>query len=200
MSTTLTTPETRKFAKLESIIESGLSSFIATGNALAKIRDAELYRGTHKTFDAYCRDRWKIAKSRAYQLIAAAETIEAISTVVDVVPANERQARPLVDLPKEDRPAAWQEAVETAPEGGVTAEHVAEVVAKRNTPVDHVATLGKLREIAGDAYDSDEPAEVEPVEPKPPKIVPDNTRDRFLQLWNSTGRTGRILIRALAAD
>lgn len=137
MSTTLTTAETREFAKLESVIESGLDGFVKVGNALAKIRDAELYRENHATFDSYCRDRWKIAKSRAYQLIAAASTVEAMSTVVDVSPTNERQVRPLAKLPEEQRAAAWQEAVDAEP-SGPTAETVEAAVARVISGLDSV--------------------------------------------------------------
>ena len=50
-------------------------------------------------------------------------------------PESERQARPLAKLPAEEQPAAWKEAVETAPEGKVTAKHVEAVVAKRTSRV-----------------------------------------------------------------
>ena len=45
-------------------------TFIEVGKALLAIRDAKLYRKTHKTFEAYCRDRWEMSRPRAYQLIA----------------------------------------------------------------------------------------------------------------------------------
>ena len=44
------------------------------GEALATIRDEKLYRATHTTFEAYLRDRFGLAKSTAYDMIAAATT------------------------------------------------------------------------------------------------------------------------------
>jgi hypothetical protein len=49
-------------------------------------------------------------------------------------PIPERQLRELGKLEPEDQPEAWAEAVETAPDGVMTARHVAAVVAKRLEP------------------------------------------------------------------
>lgn len=130
MTATLTAPETREFAKLESDIESGLDGFVKAGNALAKIRDKRLYRDSHGSFDVYCRARWNLGKSRAYQLISSAEIAEQVSAIVDDQPKRESHVRPLAKLPEEQRQPAWREAVETAADG-VTAEHVEAVVASR---------------------------------------------------------------------
>jgi hypothetical protein len=45
-----------------------------------------------------------------------------------ILPANERQVRPLTALPSQEQPQAWAKAVSTAPNGKVTAFHVARVV------------------------------------------------------------------------
>jgi hypothetical protein len=42
----------------EKIIEKGLPSLREAGNALIKIRDGRLYRGTHDTFEAFCDEKW----------------------------------------------------------------------------------------------------------------------------------------------
>lgn len=207
MSTTLTAPETREFAKLESVIESGLSSFIATGNALAKIRDAELYRANHATFDAYCRDRWKIAKSRAYQLIAAATTVEAMSTVVDELPTNERQVRPLAKLPEAERAEAWQAAVEAEP-SGPTAETVEAAVAERiaaalEEPLPTKVTTRRQCPKGGDHERSQddagafcdkclEPMDAEPVKAKPAKIK-STVVAQCQSLWDALTPTERVV-------
>jgi hypothetical protein len=47
---------------------------------------------------------------------------------IGTVPANEAQARPLTKLSAPLQKVAWQKAVETAPEGKVTAAHVNKVV------------------------------------------------------------------------
>lgn len=135
----LSRTERDRLAELERTIERGLATFIEVGSALAEIRDSRLYRETHDTFDAYCRDRWQMGRHRAYQLIRSAE----VATRVDhgqhdiPAPSSERQVRPLTVLPTDEQPAAWQEAVETARAEGrdqPTARHVEEVVRKRRAP------------------------------------------------------------------
>ncbi|MBP6729239.1 MAG: hypothetical protein KA129_06430 [Microthrixaceae bacterium] len=114
----------------EAVIERGLSSFVEVGNALVAIREGHKYRKTHKTFEAYCDQRWGLARNRAYQLIDAAEVTEVLSTMVDTpVPTNERQARALAPL-KSD-PAAMADAMRTASRvanGNPTARDVADAV------------------------------------------------------------------------
>ena len=94
-----------------------------SGNALLEIRDSRLYRTSYGTFEDYCRDRWSFNSSRARQLIAAAETIAILQsdTIVSLLPSTESQTRPLVSLPPEAQQEVWAAAVETAPNGKVTA-------------------------------------------------------------------------------
>jgi len=123
--------EAVQLSTLERIIEKGLSSFYEVGNALMTIRDARLYRDSHPTFEVYCKERWRMTKVHAYRLIHSAEASGAITeSNPRVTPSSERQLRPLAALPKEQQATAWKEAVETAPEGKVTAKHVQEVVEK----------------------------------------------------------------------
>ncbi len=60
-----------------------------------EIRDKRLYRQTHSTFEAYCRERWGWSRQRAYQQIEAASYVSSLSTGVDK-PETERQARALI--------------------------------------------------------------------------------------------------------
>lgn len=104
----LTLPEHDRLAELEAVVERGVQTFVEVGDALAEIRDRRLYRGTHGTFEAYCGNRWGIARSTAYQLIEAAEVVENVRHGGhETLPANERQARPLAALPAEQQPEAW---------------------------------------------------------------------------------------------
>lgn len=123
----------------ESVIADALRSFVDIGHALSAIRDGGLYHDAgFKTFEAYCRARWDFKKSRAYQLIAAAEVVGNVHNCGQgklSPPSNESHARELAKLDPEEQAAAWEEAVARAPPAGVTARHVAEVVAKRLGPV-----------------------------------------------------------------
>jgi hypothetical protein len=43
--------------RFEAVIQNGLKTFFEVGHALGEIRVKRLYRGTHATFEAYCRER-----------------------------------------------------------------------------------------------------------------------------------------------
>jgi len=63
-------------------------------------------------------------RRHAYRLMDAAQAVENVSLGTQILPTSERQARPLTKLEPELQPVAWQRAVETAPNGKVTAAHV----------------------------------------------------------------------------
>lgn len=128
--------ERAEMARCEAVIERGLQTFTEVGNALLRIRDGRLYRAEHATFEAYCRERWGFTDRRARMLMSAAQTVALIETgtIVPVLPATESQARPLTRLRPERQGEAWQRAVETAPNGKVTAAHVQRVVEEEFMP------------------------------------------------------------------
>lgn len=136
MTDYLSTSEAGRLAELETVIERGLQTFIEVGNALMEIRNSRLYRQRYATFEEYCQERWDLRKSRIYQLMDAAEVVENLksSPLAELssgnipLPVNEAQARPLAKLEVELQRQAWQRAVETAPEGRITARHVETVV------------------------------------------------------------------------
>lgn len=127
----------KALAEDEKIIESGLSTFRDTGQALMRIKDRKGYKyipdTDYKTFEDYCQRRWDISRPRGYQLMAAADVIGALSTKVDIPePKRERQVREL--MPLSDDPdalqAAWAGAVELANGEQPSALQVREVVAQ----------------------------------------------------------------------
>jgi hypothetical protein len=60
-----------RLAELEAVIERGLATFTEVGEALLELRDRRIYLATHTSFEAYCRERWDLGRSRSYQLIDA---------------------------------------------------------------------------------------------------------------------------------
>ncbi len=130
----LTPLESDRLTACEETIKAGAKTFIEVGNALLTIRDERLYRREFGTFEDYCNTRWDMGRNRANRLIAAAETVQNL-VPMGTTPDNERQARPLAGLPPDEQASAWQEAVETAPDGKVTAKHVQEVVDRRTGEV-----------------------------------------------------------------
>ena len=115
---------------LEATIERGLGTFVEVGTALAAIRDGHLYRATHKTFEQYCRDRWDFERAHVHRLIQGAGVVGNLSPIGDKLPTTESQARPLAALPPAQQTTAWQQVVETAPNGRITTAHVESVVAQ----------------------------------------------------------------------
>lgn len=123
------TKNAQRLSELENIINRNLQSFYEVGRALMEIRDNELYKvkngGGYGTFEAYCQDTWNFSRSHAYRFIDSVKVIGNLSPVGDI---PERQLRPLAKLEPEQQREAWKKAVETAPEGKITAAHVANVV------------------------------------------------------------------------
>jgi hypothetical protein len=135
----LSANEKMKLAELERRIVIDFGAFYRVGTALAEINERRLYRESHNTFDAYCKDMWDMCKSRAYQLIDAAEVCEnlkmSLSTncgqtddVIEMLPLNEAQARELAKLAPEQQPLAWEAVINFNPEKKPTARLVKKAV------------------------------------------------------------------------
>ena len=120
-----------RFQELESIVEHGLQTFYEVGKALDEIREQKLYRATHKSFEAYCRERWAIARRTADQFIAAARVMENLSAIALRIPTKENQVRPLAGLSPELQLEIWEEALELSPNGMPTGAAVQRLVDQR---------------------------------------------------------------------
>lgn len=141
---------TTRLAELEAVIERGLQTFVDVGTALMEIRDSRLYRETHGTFEDYCRERWGMVRRQADRLIEAAEVTANLRPTGPILPTAERQARPLASFPADTQRQVWQRAVETAPNGKVTARHVEQTV------VEYKAELTAARPLPEWAQEDDE--------------------------------------------
>lgn len=167
-SAALTPIELDHLATHEATIERGRQTFVDVGNALLAIRDGRLYRDGHTTFEDYCRARWQMDRSRAYQFISAASVMETLSTDVDILPpAYEVQARQLSPLRNdpETLKQVWNEAVERS-NGQPSAQIIREV--REEVKFSHIAppkNLGpdktragvaeryeRIRQMASDGY------------------------------------------------
>lgn len=124
----LTISESQRLTQLEATIAAGLQTFVEVGRALLEIRDARLYRQEFGTFEDYCRERWAMSRSYAHRTIEAAQVAVNLLPIGNILPATESQARPLSPLAPDMQREAWQRAVDTAPNGKITAAHVQNVV------------------------------------------------------------------------
>lgn len=126
---------TEDLDRLEGIIKTNIGAFYEVGRALMEIRDKSLYKDVlgFDTFEAYCKERWDFTGRYARDLMASTRVIENIGSGT-IVPATETQARPLARLEPEQQRQAWKQAVETAPEGKITAAHVYKIVKDMEGP------------------------------------------------------------------
>jgi len=104
---------------LEKLIASNQGSFHGIGKALKEIRDKRLYKVTlFETFAAYTRARWDMGKSQAYRLINSYMVVKnlKVSPIGDILPANEFQVRPLIQLAPLKQRAVWKDFVDSGME------------------------------------------------------------------------------------
>ena len=130
---------TARLDELEAVIQKNIGAFYEVGRALMEIRDSGLYRDVmgHATFEEYCKVRWDIARRTAYQFIDSVQVIDNVRNCAQT-PVNESQTRPLARLEPDQQRTAWAKAVETAPEGKVTAAHVLKVVKELTQPKPYI--------------------------------------------------------------
>jgi len=141
-----------RLKELEAIVEQEVQTFYQVGKALEEIREHKLYRETHKTFEAYCQDKWGIARQTANRLISAARVTEILEPIGSKIPKKENQVRPLNGLAPELQIEIWQEAVALAPNGVPTGALVKRLVEERTSGLtvkqasrDAASELEKLR-------------------------------------------------------
>jgi hypothetical protein len=141
----------------ERIIRQGMETFVLVGEALAKIRDQQLYRERHPTFEDYVRVRWGFTSSRARQLIGASKTAAAVAGVGGESPVNEGQARALGGLAPEDAAEVMRRAIAEAGTH-VTAAVIKEIRARFRDQTIHTDN---------NQEDDDDPTDIRPMEQFP---------------------------------
>ena len=126
----LTVLQEERLRVCEQTIFSYRMSAFEAGRALQEIKDGELYRASHESFDTYCRDRFQFTRKRAYQLIQALSVVELVRELPNTIPPdNEAQVRDLTALTSDqDKADAWSKANAIARDrdGPVTARIVRE--------------------------------------------------------------------------
>ena len=102
--------------------------------ALLRIRDGQLYRETHKTYDEFL-ETVGLTRRRADQIVGAYKIQTGVAnTLGTAVPdafdtLSERSLRPLIGMPSEVAAAAVTEAA--ASPGGITSKSIAAAASKR---------------------------------------------------------------------
>jgi hypothetical protein len=124
-------------AQREGIIDSGKVATISMAVALYEVHayDGEdLHSGRFKSTADYARHRFGFGKAYVSQLLHAGALVEELGkkfAMANKLPRNERQIRPLMRLPKEERASLWEVIVANVDSEAVTGKIVAEKVRQR---------------------------------------------------------------------
>ncbi len=137
-------------------------AFYEAGKALLQLRDRQLYRSTHKSFEEYCSDRFGFQRRHPYHLINAASVVDNLiacapteeskmcttraqnentqmcTNGAQILPTTERQVRPLTKLEPDQQREAWAKAVESAggkvPSGRIVKDVVQRIRERTRVP------------------------------------------------------------------
>ena len=124
----LTSEELAERHRLELKVE---RAFYEAGKALAELRSRRLYRSSHKTFEAYCHERFGFQRRHPYQLIEAAAVVDNLcASSAQILPTSEYQVRSLTALEPEEQCQVWQEAINQAG-GKVPASRIVKGIVER---------------------------------------------------------------------
>ena len=115
MTTTLATAD---LAHCVAIIKQNFEAYYLVGQALERIRDGELYKQTHDTFEAFCQQHWDVGRNYANKQIAASRVCARLGTIVPK-PATETQARELNRLEEQYQSGVWQGVVDECKKEGM---------------------------------------------------------------------------------
>jgi hypothetical protein len=142
----LSIEEAELLAQLECDVRDGLKAVVAVEDALQMINEGKLYRASHRTFEDYCKDRWKLDRKTAYRYIAASKVRSHLSPIgdrIDLSKLPESVLRPLAPLSPSDCERVMTKVIEGANSGQrVTAKMVREKVqafSAKNTIVPEIA-------------------------------------------------------------
>jgi hypothetical protein len=119
----LTTEEKIRLHQLERVVEKNLSAFIECGRALCEIKSSKLFLANFPTWEAYVRERWGLARSRADELIRSTSCAEMLIANGAGIPAGTSEAvvRPVSNLPSPElQVQAWRVIQAVSPERGPT--------------------------------------------------------------------------------
>lgn len=116
-----------RLTALEAVIERGFQSFIEVGEALAEVREDELWREAgYTSWSDYLDKRWNFGASRARQIINASSFARELDSVTGLTLSSERQAREIANILSQYPEEVQRLALEGASKhkGGVTPERI----------------------------------------------------------------------------
>jgi len=151
----LTDSQEKQLLEFETAIETHQKNYLAVGEALTRIREGHLYKGTHSSFDNYCEERWDNSGTHIRRLMDAYEFVLKLrsASVVDAdMPENEYQVRLLCELRKREdhRITAWKKVIEAKAKGEkINASLIRRVLKKSSATKAKVNTSKKKQTLNG---------------------------------------------------
>ncbi len=154
----LTALEERERHRLELRVQ---RAFYEAGAALRQLKEQRLYRSSHKTFEAYCRERFNYSRDAAYLKIAAATVYDNIQKFLPTncrqipMPTNEHQLRAIAKAGFEPHKQAstWLQGVEEnggkVPSGQIVKSIVERLKEKPLTYASHFCSIGDVFILTG---------------------------------------------------
>lgn len=107
LTAVLTQTEVTELDEAESVIHEFKEAFVKTGKALRDIQTKRLYRLTHPSFKDYLKERWSLARGRAYELMDASDAALLVSEISDSPPLKESHAAELKHLDESELKVVW---------------------------------------------------------------------------------------------
>jgi len=109
---------TSRLEELEAIIKDGLEKFVLVGKALREVKDDKLYTQEFETFEEYCRAKFSIGESRAYQLIRSSSITATLTS--ETLPSRASHVNKLSIIKDVNfRNDAWDDVVDTSEKMGI---------------------------------------------------------------------------------
>lgn len=128
-----TAEERAELAAAVATVKRGLGAFLEAGEALLRIRDKQLYRNTHPTFESFAVAEFGLTGRRLQQLSESYEIVRSLKSISPNLPTPQVEAavRPLAGLPDDLKLAAYQDAVDAAGGESPSPRQVREAAARR---------------------------------------------------------------------
>lgn len=141
----LTPEEQNQLDSCVAAVKQGCQAFAKAGAALMAIKQRQLYRSTHDTFEAFCEHQFGLTSRRVNQLVESASICLELTKHIpgSPLPRIEAEVRPLAGLSPADQAATWKEAVEVSAPAAPTAAIVKQLAEKRKK-----SKKGKSKKVA----------------------------------------------------
>ena len=146
-------------------VSKDLPTFIRVGSYLIELRELEVYKATHKTFETFVLEQFSLERAQAYRLMDAADVSKNIclqigDTTPILVPQRESQLREVAKAPPEKQAEVVRKAAEKAAEEN-----------RKPTAADYKKVVGELL-LEGESVAESVPAPNAPPVPRPPEHHP----------------------------